>query len=151
VKNVYFETIVLIERLHRLFLSVIDAELNHLGIKDITNIQCFVMYNIGKDKISVGEIGNRGYYLGSNVTYNLKKMVDNGYVIQESSPHDKRSSNVHLSPKGLDLFKKLEIVFERHSENLAHNKIGELELKNMKAQMQQLESFWNFIMMHKGR
>ena len=81
----YFDSIMYIERLHRLFLEMINKELDAVGIYDVNNIQCFMLYNIGHNKLTVGEITNRGYYLGSNVTYNLKKMVDLGYMVQTIS------------------------------------------------------------------
>src|SRR5260221_14195497 len=97
VQEKYFEIVMLLERLHRLFLDVVKAELDRNRIVDINNVQCMILYNIGKTKLTVGEISNRGYYLGSNVTYNLKKMVENGYLVQEQAPHDRRSSTIQLS------------------------------------------------------
>jgi len=148
VKEVYFETVMLIERLHRLFLDVIKAELDRLRIQDINNIQCFILYNIGTSQMTVGEVSNRGYYLGSNVTYNLKKMVENGYIVQEQSPHDRRSSQIKLSEKGLKLFESIDNIFSGHSTNLAHNSINESDLKNLKVLLQKLENFWSFTAAH---
>ncbi len=96
----YYESILLIERLHRHFLEVLKTELDRLGIQDINNVQSLILYNIGEDEMTVGELTARGYYLGSNVSYNVKKMVENGYLGQERSPHDRRSVRVRLSEKG---------------------------------------------------
>ncbi len=96
----YYESIVLIERLHRQFLDVIKVELERAGILDINNVQSMILHNIGDDDLTVGELTVRGYYLGSNVSYNVKKMVENGYLVQERSIHDKRSVRVKLSDKG---------------------------------------------------
>ena len=74
----YFEAITLVERLHRQFLDVLKIELERAGIQDINNVQSLILYNIGEDELTVGELTARGYYLGSNVSYNLKKMVENG-------------------------------------------------------------------------
>jgi len=110
-KETYFETVMGVERLHRLFFDVIKAELDRQSIKDLSDIQCFILYNIGRSRMTVGEISNRGYYMGSNVTYNLKKMVENGYVIQEQSQHDRRSSHVHLSEKGMGIYNRFDKIF----------------------------------------
>ena len=96
----YFECITLVERLHRQFLDVLKIELERAGIQDINNVQSLILYNIGQDELTVGELTARGYYLGSNVSYNLKKMVENGYLVQERSVHDRRSIRVKLSEKG---------------------------------------------------
>jgi hypothetical protein len=93
----YLEVIPLIERLHRHFLEVVKLELDGLGIYDINNVQGMMLFNIGDAEMTVGELTLRGCYLGSNVSYNLKKMVDNGYVLQERSVHDRRSSHVRLA------------------------------------------------------
>jgi len=151
VKDVYFETVMLIERLHRLFLEVIKGELDRMGLMDISNVQCFILYNIGKNRLSVGEISNRGYYLGSNVTYNLKKMVESGYIIQEQSPHDRRSSHIQLSQKGLDLYDKIDALLREHTKNMRHNGLMEQEIKSMRALLQRLEAFWNFTATQDGR
>lgn len=113
-KNHYFESVSMIERLHRLFLEVMRAEIEHMQILDINNVQAVILYNIGQEKLAVGELTHRGYYLGSNVSYNLRKMVSNRYVIQEASPHDRRSSHVRLSAKGLDLYAKIDKIMEKH-------------------------------------
>ncbi|MBV8651283.1 MAG: winged helix DNA-binding protein, partial [Alphaproteobacteria bacterium] len=98
-KAAYLETIGLIERLHRHFLEIVKLELDGLGIHDINNIQGLILYNIGDAEMTVGELTLRGCYLGSNVSYNVKKMVENGYLVQERSEHDRRSIHVRLSEK----------------------------------------------------
>ena len=79
-KRVYLDSLQLIERLHRRFLDVVKVELDRLRIQDINNIQSLILYNVGRDEMTVGELTSRGYYLGSNVSYNVKKMVENGYL-----------------------------------------------------------------------
>ena len=96
----YYDAINLIERLHRQFLDVLKVELERANILDINNVQSMILHNIGTDELTVGELTVRGYYLGSNVSYNVKKMVENGYLVQERSIHDKRSVRVKLSEKG---------------------------------------------------
>ena len=102
-KDQYLISIRLIERLHRRFLDVIKAELDRLGIEDINNVQTLILFNINEEQLTVGELTVRGYYLGSNVSYNVKKLVENDYLIQERSSHDRRMTRVRLAPKGLDL------------------------------------------------
>jgi DNA-binding MarR family transcriptional regulator len=96
-KAEYLETIGLIERLHRHFLEIVKLELDGLGVHDINNIQGLILYNIGDAEMTVGELTLRGCYLGSNVSYNVKKMVENDYLVQERSAHDRRS--MQCAPK----------------------------------------------------
>ena len=111
--NPYHETITLIERLHRQFLEVLKVELERGGIHDINNVQSLILYNIGDDEMTVGELTARGYYLGSNVSYNVKKMVENDYLVQKRSQHDKRSIRVHASEKGQALNKSITDLSSR--------------------------------------
>lgn len=149
-KALYFDAITLIERLHYLFLDVIKTELDRLRLSDINNVQCFILYNVGKNEMTVGEIANRGYYLGSNVSYNLKKLVHHGYFIQEQARHDKRASKIRLSDKGLKLYDKISKLFAVHADNLRHNKLDEANLSETIKTLRHLESYWNFILTRGG-
>ena len=140
-KESYFETIRLIERLHRQFLEVIKVELDRTGVVDINNIQALILSNIGKEELTVGELTNRGYYLGSNVSYNVKKMVENGYLEQERSPHDRRSVRVRVSKKGLEVCDLIAGLHERHTTQLADSALA-AELKSVNASLVSLERFW---------
>jgi len=151
IKVIYLELIMLFERLHRLFLEVVGIELDRMSVKDLSNVQALVLYNIGVNQITVGEITTRGYYLGSNVSYNLKKMVDNGYIIQKTSPSDKRSVYVSLSTKGKQIYKKIEGVLEEHVKNLPHNHFSANTLKTFLSQSRQLETFLSQVLMHNVR
>ncbi len=138
----YYEAIQLIERLHRHFLDVLKVELDKKGIQDINNVQSMILYNIGDDEMTVGELTIRGYYLGSNVSYNVKKMVENGYLVQERSVHDKRSIRVKLSEKGLDLKNMISDMFKRHETEIQGSEITDDRLNEVSETMKMLERFW---------
>ncbi len=142
-KEAYFESVVMIERLHRLFLEVVKIELDRLDTLDINNVQALVLYNIGENQLTVGELTNRGYYLGSNVSYNLRKMVQNDYVVQIPSPHDRRSSHVRLSAKGIALFNKLDKVLSGHAQHLVEQVVKEKEMGSFVDTLRKLEVFWS--------
>ena len=141
-KQVYLETILLIERLHRRFLDVVKSELDRLKIEDINNVQTLILYNIGQDQLTVGELTNRGYYLGTNVSYNVKHLVANGYLVQEKAPHDKRSTRVKLSDKGSALVGQMEKLIERNVAELDKRSPGLAFLTDTNKAMHQLERFW---------
>ena len=142
-KRVYLDSLQLIERLHRRFLDVVKVELDRLRIQDINNIQSLILYNVGRDEMTVGELTSRGYYLGSNVSYNVKKMVENGYLEQQRSPHDRRSIRLRLSPKGLELYEKINALYETHVVTLARGPLGAPTLGAMNETLQALERFWS--------
>ena len=140
--NSYLEVISLIERLHRHFLEVVKLELDGLGIYDINNVQGMMLFNIGDAEMTVGELILRGCYLGSNVSYNLKKMVENGYLVQERSVHDRRSIHVRLTDKGRDLRDRLSVMHRRHVEMLAQTTITDTDLQGVVVTLRRLERFW---------
>ncbi len=140
-KQAYLATIVLLERMHRQFLEVLKTELDQQGVRDINNVQALILYNIGKEEMTVGELTLRGYYLGSNVSYNVKKMTEHGYLQQQRSPHDRRSVRVSLSDKGLELWKQLDVTFDHHVTTLTDSVENEV-LTSANASLRQLERFW---------
>jgi DNA-binding MarR family transcriptional regulator len=138
----YYETIHVIERLHRQSLEVLKLELDRLGIQDINNVQSLILYSVGSDQLTVGELTLRGYYLGSNVSYNLKKMVESGYLTQERSLHDRRSVRIKVSPKGEALRAKLDEFFDRDARQLVSSGMGPDQFAALGGELAKLERFW---------
>jgi len=138
----YLEVISLVERLHRHFLEVVKLELDGLGIHDINNVQGLMLFNIGDAEMTVGELTLRGCYLGSNVSYNVKKMVENGYLSQERSVHDRRSIHVRLTEKGAKLRDRLQAMHQRHVEMLNQTAISDEDLSAATVTLRRLERFW---------
>jgi DNA-binding MarR family transcriptional regulator len=140
--NAYLEVISLIERLHRHFLEVVKLELEGLGIHDINNVQGMMLFNIGDAEMTVGELTLRGCYLGSNVSYNVKKMVENGYLVQERSLHDRRSIRVRLTEKGTQLRDQVSVMLQRHLEMLSQATLNMEDLQATGVTLRRLERFW---------
>ncbi|MDH3662007.1 MAG: MarR family transcriptional regulator [Alphaproteobacteria bacterium] len=145
-KQSYLETIRLIERLHRRFLDVIKTELDRLGIEDINNVQTLILSNISSEQLTVGELTARGYYLGSNVSYNVKKLVENNYLTQERSPHDRRMTRVKVSQKGLELCERVDALYQKNAIELARDVVTEDQLQSTNEVLTSLERYWtNYI------
>ena len=138
----YLEVVSLVERLHRHFLEVVKLELEGLGIHDINNVQGMMLFNIGDAEMTVGELTLRGCYLGSNVSYNVKKMVENGYLAQERSVLDRRSIHVRLTRKGRNLRDRLSAMHQRHAETLSQTAITDADLQGAVGTLRRLERFW---------
>ncbi len=145
-RHAYLDTVLLIERLHRYYLEVIKIDLDRRNIQDINNVQALILYNIGEDEMTVGELTARGYYLGSNVSYNVKKMTENGYILQEKSPHDKRSIRVKLSEKGLALHKHMKEQFNKQIASLQAGNISDNDLGTLNEHLRKMERFWTSLM-----
>ena len=141
-RDSYLEVVSLVERLHRHFLEVVKLELEGLGIHDINNVQGMMLFNIGDAQMTVGELTLRGCYLGSNVSYNVKKMVENGYLLQERSAHDRRSIHVRLTDKGRKLRDRLTLMHQRHVSMLAETAVNPEDLKTVAVTLRRLERFW---------
>jgi DNA-binding MarR family transcriptional regulator len=139
--DAYPEVMSLIERLHRYFLEVVKLELDGLGIHDINNVQGMMLYNIGDAAMTVGELMLRGCYLGSNVSYNVKKMVDNGYLTPERSRHDRRSIRVRLTEKGMELRDQVSVMHQRHLDMLSQTALRMDDLQAVGVILRRLERF----------
>ena len=138
----YIKVISLVERLHRYFLELVTLELDGFGIHDINNIQALMLFNIGDAEMTTGELILRGCYLGSNISYNVKKMVESGYLVQKRSEHDRRSLRVHLTDKGRKLRDRLTLMHQRHAELLAETAITEDDLSAVTTTLRRLEILW---------
>ena len=142
-KGRYLVSLKLVERLHRLLLDVIKDEFERLGRVDVNSVQALLLYNIGDAELTAGELTSRGYYLGSNVSYNLKKLVDGGYIHHERSEADRRSVLVRLTQKGEQVRDMLKNLFDRHLGSLeAVGNVGGEDLEGLNVTLKRLERFW---------
>src|ERR1700675_135728 len=134
VRTHYLETLNLVERLHRQLVNVIKDELDRRDEREINSVQALLLFNVGDQELTAGELRTRGHYLGSNVSYNLKKLVESGYVHHERSVVDRRSVLVRLTRKGESVRDMLRELFERHLVSLeAVGNIGVADMDGMNA------------------
>ena len=139
----YLEALHLIERLHRRLLDVIKDEFDRMNRSEINPVQALLLYNIGDSELTAGELRTRGYYLGSNVSYNLKKLVDAGYVHHKKSRSDRRSVRISLTEKGMDIAKIIGDLYQRHIGSIDKvGGIGNDDFQSMNKALQRLERFW---------
>ena len=151
IQESYLELVMLFERLHRLFLELLRAELDKMAVKNLSNVQALILYNIGEREVTVGEISNRGYYLGSNVSYNLRKMVENGYLEQKAAENDRRSFYVSLSKSGKTVFKRISELLGDHIQGLVENRFSEKDVQNFLGYGRQFETFWSHLLLKMSR
>ncbi len=139
----YLESLALVERLHRLLLDVIKDEFEPLAILEINSVQALLLFNIGENEVTAGELKSRGYYQGSNVSYNLKKLVDLGYMHHQRSEMDRRSVRVKLTEKGRRVRLVLSDLFARHSDVLLKKAVIDAEgMEDVNHSLKRLERFW---------
>lgn len=143
VKTYYLEALALIERTHRGLLDVIKDEFDRLGRSDVNATQALILFHMGDSELTAGELKTRGYYLGSNVSYNLKKLVDLGYVSHQRSRVDKRSVRIALTPKGKEIRAVVDKLYDRHTRSIGVvGGLDEAEFTRMTVGLQRLERFW---------
>ena len=139
---VYRDVIALVEHVHRQFLDVVKLELDSQGLQDINNVQALMLFNIGDFEMTMSEVSLRGGHLASNATYNVKKMVEAGYLQQERSPHDRRSVRVRLTSKGEALCEKIAIMHEAHLTALQRRSVRTEDLAAAQRTLRRLDRFW---------
>jgi DNA-binding MarR family transcriptional regulator len=143
-RSEYLQALRLVERLHRLLLDVIKDEFDRLGGSELNSVQALLLYNIGESELTAGELKSRGYYLGSNVSYNLKKLVDMGYIHYKRSETDRRSVRVSLTGKGLEASEVVKKLYQRQLGSI--EAVGEIsceDFRNLNKALVRLERFWS--------
>ena len=143
-RSEYMQALRLIERLHRLLLDVIKDEFDRSGGADLNSVQALLLFNIGEAELTAGELKTRGYYLGSNVSYNLKKLVDMGYIHYKRSETDRRSVRVSLTQKGKDACDVVHNLYQRQLRSI--EQVGEVsgdDFRTLNRALVRLERFWS--------
>jgi DNA-binding MarR family transcriptional regulator len=143
VRPVYLESLTLVERLHRRLLDVIKDEFDRRGRSDVNSVQALLLYNIGDKELTAGELRTRGYYLGSYVSYNVKKLVETGYLHHARSRIDRRAVRISLTEKGRDVHNVVNGLYDKHV--LTVEQIGGIssdEFKRLNLALVRLERFW---------
>lgn len=139
----YVETIGLLERLHRLLLDVVKDEFERLGIIEINPVQALLLFNMGENEVTAGELKSRGYYQGSNVSYNLKKLVEMDYMHHQRCEVDRRSVRVRLTEKGRDLRDLVSDLFSRHVDQMVQRGVlGRDGMHEIGEALRRVERFW---------
>lgn len=140
----YLDALALVERLHRLLLDVLKDEFERLGVEDVNPVQALLLFNIGDHEVSAGELKTRGYYQGSNVSYNLKKLVELGYMHHQRSEVDRRSVRVRLTEKGRRLRDIVARLFATHAEGLTSRGILDADtLDGLTHSLKRVERYWS--------
>ena len=143
VQPLYLEALTLVERLHRRLLDVIKDEFDRRGRSDINSVQALLLYNIGDKELTAGELRTRGYYLGSNVSYNLKKLVEMGFLDHQRSRVDRRSVRISLTAKGQDVRHIVEALYDKHVKTVEQvGGISNDEFATLNKSLHRLERFW---------
>lgn len=139
----YVETIGLLERLHRLLLDVVKDEFERLGIIEINPVQALLLFNMGENEVTAGELKSRGYYQCSNVSYNLKKLVEMDYMHHQRCEVDRRSVRVRLTEKGRDLRDLVSDLFSRHVDQMVQRGVlGRDGMHEIGEALRRVERFW---------
>ncbi|MGC9417470.1 MAG: MarR family winged helix-turn-helix transcriptional regulator [Rhodovulum sp.] len=139
----YLEALSLVERLHRLLLDVIKDEFERLGVLELNAVQALLLFNIGDNEVTAGELKSRGYYQGSNVSYNLKKLVEKGFMHHQRCEIDRRSVRVRLTPEGRKIRDIVAGLFERHAEGLVSRGVITADgLTEITDSLKRMERYW---------
>jgi DNA-binding MarR family transcriptional regulator len=143
VRPLYLEALTLVERLHRRLLDVIKDEFDRRGRSDINSVQALLLYSIGDKELTPGELHTRGYYLGTNVSYNLKKLVEMAFLDVQRSRADRRSVRIRLTDKGTDVRDIVEQLYQKQVRTV--EQVGGIsgdEFASLNKALHRLERFW---------
>ena len=139
----YLDALALVERLHRLLLDVVKDEFERVGVLEINAVQALLLFNIGENEVTAGELKSRGYYQGSNVSYNLKKLVEMDYMHHQRCEIDRRSVRVRLTRKGRDIRDIVGALFARHADGLETKGVLGIDgIEEITMSLKRMERYW---------
>ena len=139
----YLDSLALIERMHRLLLDVIKDEFERVGVLEVNAVQALLLFNIGENEVTAGELKTRGYYQGSNVSYNLKKLVELGYMHHQRCEIDRRSVRVRLTAEGRRIRDIVDDLFTRQAEGLQDKGVlDQRGVEDVNAGLKRVERYW---------
>ncbi|MEM6480295.1 MAG: winged helix DNA-binding protein [Pseudomonadota bacterium] len=139
----YLDSLALVERLHRLLLDVIKDEFERVGVLEINAVQALLLFNVGDNEVTAGELKTRGYYQGSNVSYNLKKLVEMDFMHHQRCEIDRRSVRVRLTQKGRGIRDIVATLFERHAEGLQGKGVLTADgIDQITTSLRRVERYW---------
>ena len=142
-KGSYLEALHLVEQLHRRLLDVIKDEFERRGREDVNSVQALLLYNIGDKELTASELRTKGYYLGSNVSYNVKKLVEAGYLHHARSKTDRRSVRISLTDKGRQVHEIIQGLYDKHARTITPiGGISEDDFARLNQALGRLERFW---------
>ena len=143
VRPAYLEALSLVERLHRRLLDVIKDEFERRGNQELNSTQALLIFNIGDREMTASELRTRGYYLGSNVSYNVKKLVELGYLHYVKSRIDRRTVRISLTEKGRDVQDTIAMLYDKHAQTVEQiGGVSAQEFSLLNNSLSRLERFW---------
>ena len=150
VRKLYLESLQLIERLHHRLQDVVKDEFDRQSRNDINAVQALLLFNIGDSEMTAGELRSRGYYLGSNVSYNIKKLVELGFINHEKSRSDRRSVRISLTQSGKEVATTVSELYDRHVASIETvGGISSTEFETINRTMLRMDRFWNDTIMYR--
>src|SRR4029453_5046415 len=110
----------------------------------VNRVKALLLFNIGDSELTAGELTSRGLYLGSNVSYNLKKLVDAGYIHHQRSSTDRRAVRGRLTEKGQEVCKVVNGLYQRQLKSLQQvGGIGADDLESLNKALIRLDRLWD--------
>jgi len=143
IRQLYLEALTLVDRVHRRLLDVIKDEFDRRSRADINSVQALLLHNINEKELTAGELRTRGFYLGSNVSYNLKKLVEMGFLDHQRSRIDRRSVRIKLTDKGREVRNIVDALYHKHLRSVEQvGGINSDEFFTLNKSLRRLERFW---------
>ncbi len=149
--SLYADIARMIDHMQRRLHDVVRVELGRVGVDDISPMQVLMLLNIGHDELTVRDLMERGYYLGSNASYNLKHLVEQGYVDRGASARDRRAARLRLSEKGEWLCAEIGKLESRQATQLLRNPADAQDLEATYRMLRRLERVWGDVVRYDSR
>ncbi|MCC9146791.1 MULTISPECIES: MarR family winged helix-turn-helix transcriptional regulator [unclassified Arthrobacter] len=107
------------------------AQLDEQGFEDFRPAHEFALRTIASGADNASELG-RGLAVSKQAAAKtIATLLDRGYVMRDADPKDARRKHLAVTPRGFEVMRQGEAVFERlreeWSERLGHGELEKLE------------------------
>ncbi|MEM1088563.1 MAG: MarR family transcriptional regulator [Pseudomonadota bacterium] len=144
VADSFVKSLSLLEQAHRRLHDVVKDDLERGGERHLTGVQALLLYEIGEGETPASTLRSRGAFAGTSLSYNLKKLQEGGYLVQNRSERDKRTVRLKLTERGLKVRERVQNLFDRQANALEPTaSVRPGDLSQLNKTVARLERFWS--------
>ncbi|MBR9835664.1 MAG: MarR family transcriptional regulator [Alphaproteobacteria bacterium] len=140
----FVKSLSLLEQAHRRLHDVVKDDLERGGERHLTGVQALLLYEIGEGETPASTLRSRGAFAGTSLSYNVKKLQEGGYLVQNRSKADKRTVRLKLTERGLKVRARVQGLFDRQASALEPTaSVRPDDLSQLNKTVSRLERFWS--------
>lgn len=99
-QNDWTDVVIAMDRTMRVFADFVRPILSSIGVGGLSTSNLIFLMQIGSKEARVNDIVRRGRYIGSNASYALKALQEQGLIDRRQDPGDRRNAVIRWTAHG---------------------------------------------------